>query len=803
MCPRGTPLVAGIVLFLLGVSATRAEEQQRTRTELAKVGKAATALLEVGARGHGFGHGYGSAFCIHRSGLFVTNEHVIHPRDQFGLNQQSAEGQITLVANPGEKSEKSYAARVIRIDKDLDLALLRVEGGHDFPSLSLGDDDKLQELMDVVAFGFPFGAEIPGSVPWNQPAERREYPSVSVNAGSITALRHKAGNLDRIQLDATINPGNSGGPLLDKDGKVVGVVVSMAVAQRLGKTGISYAVPVSHLARFVARPEIDFDMPVIGAANVDKPVVFTAKVVSIVPPATPLSVDLILKPARGREQSYHMQAAGTNYRVTAVPLPRPPGPWRLRLQAQYDNGLLNAVAADGTFRVGERSVQLSEVRSVQFKPRPQATLLDGKVVEGPVTGLETVPVQLGDQSLAVNLAKAAEVKVAPAIETDQVWCTLLVRQGDREIVRQTDSMVIEGFLPIPVPTRESTGINRPTLEGNPAVRKLAAPLDDVVVGGGGRFLVLHLPSLNKLAVFDVNTAQVTGYIPAKDDNVRFAACRDSVVVMLPGAGTMERWSLKTLERDIVVPLPVKGPIKAVAMGSASNGPLLVHWGPASEQNMSCAFALISVETMKLAQSEVQIAAHMQHLVMSRESLHIRASANGNLFGMWCTSHSPSGVGVIAASDAGVQAYYGHWSAGYVVPSADGKWLYTRLGRCAPEVSLTNMQGPAGNAELPACQGDEYLRLPADFSRSAVPRFASPQRTAAPAKPPAEKIVTVHHLNHDRAIVTLRNLNLPGGDEDWIKHDLTFDKRVHLIPEAKVIITIPASNDRLLLYGFGG
>ena len=154
MRATGRAFVAGSMLSLICISASVADEQQLARTQLAKLGKAATALVELGGgRGQGFGQGYGSAFCIHHSGLFVTNEHVIHPPNPFPANQQGAEGQITLVVNPGQNSESSYAARVIRTDKELDLALLRIDGSHNFPALSLGDDEKLEELMDAVGRG--------------------------------------------------------------------------------------------------------------------------------------------------------------------------------------------------------------------------------------------------------------------------------------------------------------------------------------------------------------------------------------------------------------------------------------------------------------------------------------------------------------------------------------------------------------------------------------------------------------------------------------------------------------------------
>jgi hypothetical protein len=697
-----------------------------------------------------------------------------------------------LVVNPGQDNERSYAAQVIRTDNHLDLALLRVDGMHNFPTLSLGDDEKLEELMDVVAFGFPFGVGLAGAAgqPIGQPQVpgRREYPSVSANAGGIAALRRKEGKLDRIQLDATINPGNSGGPVLDKEGKLIGVVVSMAVAQRLGRTGISYAIPVSHVRRFLTRPDIVFDPPVLGPANIHKPVLFEAKVVPLLPPAAPLCVDLILKPVPGREQSQPMEAAGTSYRVTTVPLPVPSGPWRLRLLAQFDNGLLNAITADHAFKAGDRPVRLSEVRSLQLKPGPRVALYDGKVIERPLSGLDAVPVHLGEQTFSVNLAKAAEVKFAPAVESDQVWYTLAVREADREIFRQTGTLLVEGLLPAPRASAGPTGIKPPTLEGNPSIRKLAAPVADVAVGGAGRYLVLHLRDLKKLAVFDVSAAEVKGYIPVKENNVRYAAGRENRVILLPGAGTMERWSLKTLEREVVTQLPIRGPIKAVAMGSASDGPLLVLYGHVTPGNLWSRFALLSVDTMKLVANEVPIGPYAQRYLMTPELVHVRASGNGKVFGLWTTSSSPSGVGVIVASEGGIQSYYANWDAGHVVPSLDGKLLFTRLGRCVPQVSVSDTQPAQGDCVLPACHGDYYLSL-----------GPAPQTWRPRGQPPPRKVpITVRALSNDKPIASFPNLDLLGLSTEGIKDDLTFDKRVQLIPDARLLITIPATNDRLIL-----
>jgi hypothetical protein len=84
--------------------------------------------------------------------------------------------------------------------------------------------------------------------------------------------------------------------------------------------------------------------------------------------------------------------------------------------------------------------------------------------------------------------------------------------------------------------------------------------------------------------------------------------------------------------------------------------------------------------------------------------------------------------------------------------------------------------------LPACLGDQYLSLP------------GPGRAGE---------ATVERPGKDKPLATLPDLELPTPVEDNIKHDPTFDKRVHLVPEARLVITLPASNDRLVLRRFGG
>ncbi len=160
--------------------------------------KAATALVVLHAGGSG------SATCVSADGFFVTNHHVA---SIAGLGQN-----VQLVVRPGLNNQRVLTARVIKLDEEHDLALLKVEADPSLAVIPLGTDEGLVETAALVAFGYPFGRML---------ASDGRYPAVSVNTGAVTALRRNPeGKLAAIQLDASVNPGNSGGPAVDKNGRL-------------------------------------------------------------------------------------------------------------------------------------------------------------------------------------------------------------------------------------------------------------------------------------------------------------------------------------------------------------------------------------------------------------------------------------------------------------------------------------------------------------------------------------------------------------------------------------------------------
>ncbi len=171
--------------------------------------------------------GSGSGFIVSADGIIVTNKHVV----------SDTEAEYTVIDN----NDKEYTARVLARHPYLDIALIKIEG-KDFPVLDLGDSNNLKVGQMVVAIGNPLG-EFANSVSLGIISGLRR----NITAGSAFGETEKLNGI--IQTDAAINPGNSGGPLLDINGKVIGV--NVAVAQ--GAENIAFAIPVNEIKESVAQ----------------------------------------------------------------------------------------------------------------------------------------------------------------------------------------------------------------------------------------------------------------------------------------------------------------------------------------------------------------------------------------------------------------------------------------------------------------------------------------------------------------------------------------------------------------------
>jgi serine protease Do len=163
--------------------------------------------------GHGMVTGQGSGFFISADGFAVTNNHVVDGADK-----------VEVTTDDG----KVFKAKVIGTDARTDLALIKVEGGSDFPFAKLSDGKP--RIGDwVLAVGNPFGL------------------GGTVTAGIVSASGRDIGNGpydDFIQIDAPVNKGNSGGPAFNTEGEVMGVNTAI-YSPSGGSVGIAFSIPAS------------------------------------------------------------------------------------------------------------------------------------------------------------------------------------------------------------------------------------------------------------------------------------------------------------------------------------------------------------------------------------------------------------------------------------------------------------------------------------------------------------------------------------------------------------------------------
>jgi putative serine protease PepD len=186
--------------------------------------------------------GSGTGIIISSDGQILTNNHVVE--------SAADRGSITVAFNDGTNAK----AEILGRDAVTDLAVIKAEGKSGLTPASLGSSADLEVGQQVIAIGSPFGLES------------------TVTSGIISALNRPVASSDAggndqtvfpaIQTDAAINPGNSGGPLVDLEGRVIGINSAIrsngAMSTDAGSIGLGFAIPID-LAKNVSEQLVKGD----------------------------------------------------------------------------------------------------------------------------------------------------------------------------------------------------------------------------------------------------------------------------------------------------------------------------------------------------------------------------------------------------------------------------------------------------------------------------------------------------------------------------------------------------------------
>ena len=174
-----------------------------------------------GPDGGGVRESLGSGFIVDSRGYIVTNNHVVDKADKIF---------VKLSTDPDNPTDHGRPAKVVGVDPDTDIAVIKIDAPSALPTVKLGNSDSTQVGEWVVAIGEPF--ELAKTVTAGIISAKNR----SIEPGAKGQFQHF------IQTDAAINPGNSGGPLINMDGQVIGVNTAI-YTQSAGYQGIGFAMP--------------------------------------------------------------------------------------------------------------------------------------------------------------------------------------------------------------------------------------------------------------------------------------------------------------------------------------------------------------------------------------------------------------------------------------------------------------------------------------------------------------------------------------------------------------------------------
>jgi serine protease Do len=803
-------VIAGGLWFLPSLATAQSPPASPAGAGEFKLKAVRQAVVQIQCAKPGQPPSFGSGFLVRKDGLIVTNRHVL--TDFIERNA------IVIVGVPARKSFEEldyFKAEVVYLtdeEQKLDYALLKIAAKPDYGEFSaIPLAAKKPELGDPVAvLGYPYIED--------------SQPVLSFNKGVISAAKVTFDGRPHYQTDAAINPGNSGGPLINRLGEAVGIVT----ARKREATNMGYALYLSE----TKLPEIP--IPEIFALSRPKPgpVPLSSLVKTPKTSSGRKFQALRLTPEKGKvryeDDITVIDANGGQY-------------WLTSNEALPDNFIVN-VKCWIEFHQGGQVLQVSQrnmlrMLCVRFGTEDTSedilklsgTTLrythalmnlyhDEKHIKTENTGNPSLPflltiVKQGDElACAVNgnvllhhtgalslkshrlsiggfLSRLylGDVAIAKLSEGERVALRLPSKGANsvRVVPTPTPSPPLRPLpnrpLPTPAPVKQQSEQPEQTERARAAgeVVDLGGVVEDIALGGGGRYVLMHIGATRKIAMFDVQQKKIIHHFPIAGEGVKFTAGQDHLLTVFPSNNIIQRWNLATKQREATDTLNVKGVIESITMGHASQGPALI----AAKEMFQGSLTLLDPARLQPVPVGTETAKKFFH---GNTQHAFRASADGSVFGAWRTTSTPAGTFVLTVEGNELTARMEHMGAGSV-PGPDGRHVFSGTG------IYTHDLKPVGKQQqpiyynpfyLPAAQGNWYLVV----------------RPPGPVPNQAEEIsISVHLLGEQKTLGTIVNPDLFGGQHPH--HDPNRDKRVMLIPEAKSLITIPKEGKHLVVYPF--
>ena len=351
----------------------------------------------------------------------------------------------------------------------------------------------------------------------------------------------------------------------------------------------------------------------------------------------------------------------------------------------------------------------------------------------------------------------------------------------------------------------------------PTERLVNGKIRDVVSGGGGRYLVLLLAQPARVSVFDAQAGEVVKTIPLASENALIAAGATRFVVAYPDDRIIHQFAFSGFAR-VSGPSqsPIRGAVKLLSMGDDSEGPLIVGWAPNGGQNLASIepvrFTFVDLGSMKSLKVGNLSAAGFQRIASvapgggsftlhpflnTQFPVHARSSSDGSLIGFWNNGWGGDFYTLALQGDEG-RSFDGTDGAGYLVPGPDNTTIFTGVrGRRTADASpigevINGNANILGSAGIPLTfpSNDPALYLGVVFPPGPL-RNETARRTHTAA--------SIHQSNDGRRLLVVTGLDeMDDVDLKSVHDQMTVDRRFRYLPAAQLLVTIPPSDDRLVL-----
>ena len=809
-------------LFIQICFLRQANSQDR---ELLTVGKQATALVVIPAE-----RKTATAFCIHPSGIFVTNNHVVEKvREGYA---------IRIVVDPSLESEKSYEATLLRIDPENDLALLKTKSGVNFASLTIANNPELIETMPVIAFGFPFGNRLS--------LEEGAYPSVSVSTGKITSLRREKKQLQAIQLDASLNPGNSGGPVLNEKREVIGVVRAGVPG-----SGVNFAIPSEKVEKLVQTPSVEAVVPglrkfLIESTSASQKVLVTLTPIlkEIVDPAVELRMNIDSK-----SYSIEMnQVAKNRFQGSLSSTSIDRTDQNLTVKATGAKGIAEGTIKNRQIKTPSKTFWFSDFAFIEFKDASKPN--DGTAVTHlgeqftlKASDLAELKIDLGDKVKTINWTKITRLDLEP-FDFSKVEVEIVVKSEGNEVMRKTDLELKKEEIRDPAEKKKSVvaldtkGLFQiPAMMDSSLVREsktisVKGEITNVeLFGDGGFLLVSHrMDKKASVSVIELATAKVLDEISLPNVDSLAVGTKEHLMVIDRVTKTISRYRFKDqrFSKDVTSKFPTAS-IRTAVAGAQSSGPLYAIAGYLPTTSAEIRMVPIDIETLKVIDT-VDPGSNItggessgkegpvsnppgiklpQAWLSPKATLQMRTNPLGNAVTIWSSNSDFDGLWVArysplnkrgttetpyqTVSSKFVEHTFPSMAWSFVAPSVDGLDIVAGgMGRVDFELAaFEERKGILTELLIPTSHPRIGIRLKEDL-RTKRNKDNVLQTELFPYISPIDSSNQLIDLPQD-------NLSFEA-EKDYSASDLTIEKRMIYLVEKNLLVIVPFSNDKVIVKG---